>query len=534
MTSPNPALVRDVEDRRTFAIISHPDAGKTTLTEKLLLFGGAIQLAGAVKGRKAARHATSDWMEVEKERGISVTSSVMQFKYNDHVINLLDTPGHEDFSEDTYRVLTAVDAAIMVIDAAKGVEAQTIKLLEVCRMRNTPIITFINKLDREVRSPLDLLSEIESVLKLQCVPITWPIGMGKTFRGVFSLLKNCMVKFTAGEERLTGDREIIEDLNNPELDQLFPMEMPIAREGIELIQGATEPFDLQKFLNGEQSPVFFGSGVNNFGVQDLLDALVNWAPSPQPRQTNTRKIEPVEEPFTGFVFKIQANMDPRHRDRIAFFRVCSGRYTPGMKVFHTREGREMKIANALTFMAQDRVIMTDAVAGDIIGIYNHGQLHIGDTLTEGEQLTYTGIPNFAPELFRAARSKDPFKAKQLQKGLQELGEEGAIQVFTNDLGNIMLGAVGQLQFEIVAQRLETEYKVVAIYEHTDVSTARWLSFPDEATKKDFESEQAARLATDVNGNMVYLATSIYNLETTMKHWSQVKFHATREMNERFE
>lgn len=533
MTSPNPALVRDVEERRTFAIISHPDAGKTTLTEKLLLFGGAIQMAGAVKGRKAARHATSDWMEVEKQRGISVTSSVMQFRYAGHVINLLDTPGHEDFSEDTYRVLTAVDAAVMVIDAAKGVEAQTIKLLEVCRMRNTPIITFINKLDREVRDPLDLLGEIENVLKLQCVPITWPIGMGKTFRGVFSLLKNRLVRFTPGEERLTQDQEVIEGLDNPELDRLFPMEMPYVRESIELVQGATEPFELEKFLAGEQSPVFFGSGVNNFGVQDVLDALVAWAPSPRPRQTTTRFVEPVEEPFSGFVFKIQANMDPRHRDRIAFFRVCSGRYSQGMKVHHVREGREMKLANALTFMAQDRVVMTDAVAGDIIGIYNHGQLHIGDTLTEGESMLFTGIPNFAPELFRAARSKDPFKAKQLQKGLQELGEEGAIQVFTGEFGNILLGAVGQLQFEIVAQRLATEYKVDAIYESTDVSTARWLSFPDDATRKYFEREQGARLATDVNGNTVYLATSIYNLETTMEHWPQVKFHTTREMTQRF-
>lgn len=533
MTSPNPALVRDVEDRRTFAIISHPDAGKTTLTEKLLLFGGAIQMAGAVKGRKAARHATSDWMEVEKQRGISVTSSVMQFRYRDHVINLLDTPGHEDFSEDTYRVLTAVDAAVMVIDAAKGVEAQTIKLLEVCRMRNTPIITFINKFDREVRDPLDLLSEIEHVLKLQCVPITWPIGMGKTFRGVFSLLKNHLVRFTPGEDRLTADLELIEGLDNPELDALFPMEMPYVRESIELVQGATEPFDLAKFLAAEQSPVFFGSGVNNFGVEDVLNALVDWAPPPQPRDAGAREVEPAETPFSGFVFKIQANMDPRHRDRIAFFRVCSGRYQPGMKVLHVREGREMKIPNALTFMAQDRVIMTDAVAGDIIGIYNHGQLHIGDTLTSGEQLQFTGIPNFAPELFRAARSKDPFKAKQLQKGLQELGEEGAIQVFTGEFGNIMLGAVGQLQFEIVAQRLADEYKVDAIYESTDVSTARWLSFPDEKTKREFEAEQGARLATDVNGNEVYLATSIYNLETTMKHWPQVTFHTTREMNQVF-
>ncbi len=534
MTSPNPALVRDVEARRTFAIISHPDAGKTTLTEKLLLFGGAIQMAGAVKGRKAARHATSDWMEVEKQRGISVTSSVMQFHYADHVINLLDTPGHEDFSEDTYRVLTAVDAAVMVIDAAKGVEAQTIKLLEVCRLRKTPIITFINKLDREVRDPLDLLGEIESVLKLDCVPVTWPIGMGKTFRGVFSLLKNRLVRFTAGEERLSGESETIEGLDNPKLDALFPMEMPYVRESIELVEGATEPFSLEKFLAGDQSPVFFGSGVNNFGVQDVLDALVAWAPSPRSRDGGSREVFPTEAPFTGFVFKIQANMDPKHRDRIAFFRVCSGRYETGMKVFHTREGREMKIPNALTFMAQDRVVMTDAVAGDIIGIYNHGQLHIGDTLTEGERLGFTGIPNFAPELFRAARSRDPFKAKQLQKGLQELGEEGAIQVFTNDLGHVLLGAVGQLQFEIVAQRLATEYKVDAIYEATDVSTARWLSFPDEHVRRDFEAEQAARLAWDVNGNRVYLATSIYNLETTMRHWPGVTFHTTREMSQKFE
>lgn len=534
MTSPNPALERDVKKRRTFAIISHPDAGKTTLTEKLLLFGGAIQLAGAVKGRKAAKHATSDWMEVEKQRGISVTSSVMQFHYADHVINLLDTPGHEDFSEDTYRVLTAVDAAVMVIDAAKGVEAQTIKLLEVCRLRKTPIITFINKLDREVRDPLDLLSEIEHVLKLECCPVTWPIGMGKTFRGVFSLQKNRLVRFTAGEERLTNaPHETIEGLDNPRLDELFPLEMPYVRESIELVQGATEPFSLEKFLAGEQSPVFFGSGVNNFGVQDVLDALVSWAPSPLPRDAGVRMVAPTEDAFTGFVFKIQANMDPRHRDRIAFLRVCSGRYQPGMKVHHVREDREMKIPNALTFMAQDRVVMDDAVAGDIIGIYNHGQLHIGDTLTSGEKLAFTGIPNFAPELFRAARSKDPFKAKQLQKGLQELGEEGAIQVFTGEFGNILLGAVGHLQFEIVAQRLATEYKVDAIYESTDVSTARWLSFPDDKTRKDFEAEQSARLAKDVNGNTCYLATSIYNLETTMKHWPQVTFHTTREMNQTF-
>lgn len=528
------ALLREVRRRRTFAIISHPDAGKTTLTEKLLLFGGAIQMAGAVKGRKAARHATSDWMEVEKQRGISVTSSVMQFEYKDHIVNLLDTPGHEDFSEDTYRVLTAVDAAVMVIDAAKGVEAQTIKLLNVCRMRNTPIITFINKLDREVRDPLDLLGEIESVLKLQCVPITWPIGMGKTFRGVFNLRKNHLVRFEPGTEKLAKETELIEGLDNPRLDELFPMEMPPVREAVELVQGATEPFSLDAFLAGQQSPVFFGSGVNNFGVEDVLEALLEWAPQPQPRDAGTRTVDPLEEPFTGFVFKIQANMDPRHRDRIAFFRVCSGVYQPGMKVRHVREGREMKIANALTFMANERVHMQEAYAGDIIGIYNHGQLHIGDTLTEGETLGFTGIPYFAPELFRSARARDPLKGKQLHQGLKELGEEGAIQVFEGEFGNLMLGAVGQLQFEIVAQRLATEYKVDAIYESTDVSTARWLEFPDEKTKKDFCEEQAARLARDSEDNICYMATSIYNLMTTQKHWPQVQFLTTREQGQKFE
>ncbi|MCD8338644.1 MAG: peptide chain release factor 3 [Burkholderiales bacterium] len=528
MAQTSSQLDKDIQTRRTFAIISHPDAGKTTLTEKLLLFGGAIQMAGAVKSRKTARHATSDWMEVEQQRGISVTSSVMQFQYKGDVINLLDTPGHQDFSEDTYRVLTAVDCAVMVIDAAKGVEAQTIKLLEVCRLRNTPIITFINKLDREVKDPIELLGEIENVLKIDCAPITWPIGMGKTFRGVYSLLDKRLNRFTPGGVRLTKDVEVIEGLDNPRLDELFPMEMPHVRESIELVEGASEPFSLERFLEGTQTPVFFGSGVNNFGVEDVLEALLNWAPIPQPRDGGARMVEPDESKFSGFVFKIQANMDPRHRDRIAFFRVCSGRYEPGMKVFHVREGKEMKIPNALTFMANDRVKMDTAVAGDIIGIYNHGQLHIGDSLSQGEHLGFTGIPYFAPELFRGARPKDPFKAKQLHKGLKELGEEGAIQVFEDDLGNLLLGAVGPLQFEIVAQRLATEYKVDAIYEHTPISTARWLTYPDEKTRKEFEKEQSARLAKDADGNPVYLATSIYNLQTTQKHWPQVGFHTTRE------
>ena len=526
-------LVRDVARRRTFAIISHPDAGKTTLTEKLLLYGGAIQLAGTVKSRKSARHATSDWMEVEKQRGISVTSSVMQFEYAGHTINLLDTPGHEDFSEDTYRVLTAVDAAVMVIDAAKGVEARTIKLLEVCRLRSTPIITFVNKLDREVREPLALLEEIESVLNIDCAPISWPLGMGKRFRGVFHLGNERLLRFAPGEERIATDTELIEGLDNPRLDELFPGETAALRHDVGLIRSASHPFDLKNFLAGAQTPVFFGSGINNFGVQEILQALVEWAPQPQPRDASARVVAPAEKPFTGFVFKIQANMDPRHRDRIAFFRVCSGRYQPAMKVRHLRSGRELKLANALTFMANERVASEDAVAGDIIGIHNHGQLQIGDTLTEGEPLAFRGIPYFAPELFRTARPRDPFKAKPLAKGLQELGEEGAIQVFASSHTNTMLlGAVGPLQFEIVAQRLATEYKVDAIYATANIATARWLTFPDDAVRRNFEREQAAALATDVDGNPVFLATNKYNLQVTIERWPKVGFHATREHGER--
>jgi peptide chain release factor 3 len=528
-----PEILRDVAKRRTFAIISHPDAGKTTLTEKLLLFGGAIQLAGTVKARKSARHATSDWMEVEKQRGISVTSSVMQFEYQGHTVNLLDTPGHEDFSEDTYRVLTAVDAAVMVIDAAKGVEAQTIKLLEVCRLRDTPIITFINKLDREVREPFDLLAEIEDVLKISCAPVTWPIGMGKSFRGVYHLLAERMLAFTAGEER-RSEAGVIEGIDNPELDRRYPHEIGPAREDVALLREASPPFDLAEFLAGRQSPVFFGSGINNFGVQEILQALIDWAPPPQARDAGARIVEPAEAAFSGFVFKIQANMDLKHRDRIAFFRVCSGRYASGMKVRHVRMGREMKLANALTFMANERVLMEDAVAGDIIGIHNHGQLHIGDTLTEGETLGFKGIPYFSPELFRSARLRDPMKSKQLQKGLQELGEEGAIQVFENlSSGALLLGAVGVLQFEVVAQRLQTEYKVDAVFEPADIHTARWLTFPDEATRRNFEREQQSRMAKDVDGNLVYLASTRYNLDVTREKWSRVGFHASREHGQVF-
>jgi peptide chain release factor 3 len=526
-------LIRDVARRRTFAIISHPDAGKTTLTEKLLLFGGAIQMAGTVKARKSSRHATSDWMEIEKQRGISVTSSVMQFAYAGHIINLLDTPGHEDFSEDTYRVLTAVDAAVMVIDAAKGVEAQTIKLLEVCRLRATPIITFVNKMDREVREPVALLEEIESVLKIDCAPITWPIGMGKRFQGVFDLRRDRLVRFTPGEERVRDDSELIEGLHSLRLDELFPDETAALRHDVELIRNASSPFDLDSFLAGQQSPVFFGSGINNFGVREILQALVEWAPPPQPRDGSTRVVAPPEPAFSGFVFKIQANMDPRHRDRIAFFRVCSGRYQPAMKVRHLRIDREMKLGNVITFMANERVASDDAVAGDIIGIHNHGQLQIGDTLTEGEALSFKGIPYFAPELFRVTRPRDPFKAKQLQKGLQELGEEGAIQVFERAWNNtLLLGAVGELQFDVVADRLVREYKVDALYDAANIATARWLTFPDAATHRNFENETSASMATDVDGNPVFLAANKYILQVTMERWAKVGFHTTREHGQR--
>ncbi len=526
------ALASEIATRRTFAIISHPDAGKTTLTEKLLLYGGAVQQAGAVKARRASRHATSDWMEVEKQRGISVSSAVMRFDYGGKTINLLDTPGHEDFSEDTYRVLTAVDAAVMVIDAAKGVEAQTIKLLDVCRLRNTPIITFINKFDREVRGPLELLEDVEATLKIDCAPVTWPLGMGKTFRGVFHLYEKRLRRFRAGEARLNrGDEELIEGYDNARLDELFPGEVGMFRDEVELLREASAPVDRELFLAGMQTPVFFGSALNNFGVEDVLEALTAWAPPPQSREAVERVVQPDEEKLTGFVFKIQANMDPKHRDRLAFFRLCSGRYTPGKRLRHLRLDREMRINNALVFMANARVRSEDAVAGDIIGIHNHGQLQIGDTLTEGELLNYKGIPYFAPELFLAVRPKDPFRTKQLAKGLKELGEEGAIQVLTTQAGRLLLGAVGQLQFEIVGHRLREEYNADPVYEPVDIYTARWLSFPDAETQKKFELRESARMGTDVDGNPVYLATNLYNLRIAEERWSDVTFRTTREHGE---
>lgn len=516
--------------RRTFAIISHPDAGKTTLTEKLLLFGGAIQMAGSVKGRKAARHATSDWMALEKERGISVTSSVMQFPYEGRMVNLLDTPGHADFGEDTYRVLTAVDSALMVIDVAKGVEERTIKLMEVCRLRDTPIMTFINKLDREGRDPIDLLDEVESVLGIQCAPVTWPIGMGSRLKGVVHLVSGEVHLYEPGRNFTRQDSAIFASLEDPELEARIGAEMLAnLRDELELVQGASHPFDLQAYREGKQTPVFFGSAVNNFGVQPLLDFFVEHAPSPQPRATTTRTVQPTEEKLTGFVFKIQANMDPQHRDRVAFMRVCSGRFAAGMKTFHVRTGKEMKLANALTFMASDREIAAEAWPGDVIGIHNHGTISIGDTFTEGEAISFTGIPNFAPELFRRARLRDPLKLKQLQKGLAQLSEEGATQFFRPLMSNdLILGAVGTLQFDVVAYRLKDEYGVEAGFEPVGVVTARWVRSDNAKKFEEFRDKNAMNLALDAAGELVYLAPTRVNLQLAQERAPEVSFHATRE------
>ena len=518
--------------RRTFGIISHPDAGKTTLTEKLLLFSGAIQQAGTVKARKSSRHATSDWMEIEKQRGISVASSVMQFEYRDHVVNLLDTPGHQDFSEDTYRVLTAVDSALMVIDAAKGVETQTIKLLNVCRMRATPIITFMNKMDRETRDPLELLDEVESVLQIQCAPVTWPIGMGKTFRGVYHLLRDEIMLFEAGEDRNTGEFEIIKGINNPRLAEMFPMEIEELKMQVELVKGASHPYDLDAFLAGTQTPVFFGSAINNFGVREILNALLDWAPAPRSRDATIRTVESTEPAFSGFVFKIQANMDPAHRDRIAFLRVCSGKFERGMKIQHLRINREIRVNNVVTFMAASREQIEVAYAGDIIGLPNHGNMQIGDSFSEGEPLQFTGIPYFAPDFFRAVRIRNPLKVKQLHKGLQQLGEEGAVQVFKPvSGGDLVLGAVGVLQFEVVASRLQNEYGVDAVFEGTSTTCARWVTVKEGEDKRlliDFENALAHNISYDAANNLAYLSPNNVNLRLTEERWPKLVFHTTRE------
>jgi peptide chain release factor 3 len=506
--------ISELKRRRTFAVISHPDAGKTTLTEKLLLFSGAIQIAGTVKGRKSSRYATSDWMEIEKQRGISVASSVMQFEYGNAVINLLDTPGHEDFSEDTYRVLTAVDAAVMVIDGANGVEAQTLKLLEVCRSRRTPIVTFINKLDREVRQPLELLDEIEQHLGVAAVPFTWPIGMGKEFQGVYDIVRDQVRVFRAGQDKAGGAVETLHAITDEEGAKRFGPSWARAKEEVELITGASPAFDRDLFLAGEQSPVLFG---------------VDLAPSPSMRMTVQRPVLPEEPRFTGVVFKVQANMDLAHRDRVAFIRVCSGHFERGMALKVTRTAKTFRANNVVTFLSQRRETVSDAYPGDIIGIPNHGTLSLGDTLTEGELLQFVGLPFFAPEIFQTVEVIDPMRAKQLGEALRQLGDEGAIQVFRPVLGGSMiLGAVGQLQFEVVSHRLSTEYKVDVRIMPARYRMSRWVTCDDAAELRRFTDAYSARIALDASNAPTYLASHVSELDVAKKAWPKIVFNELRE------
>ena len=522
-------LAREVARRRTFAIISHPDAGKTTLTEKLLLFAGAIHIAGSVKARKASRHATSDWMEIEKQRGISVASSVMQMEYRDCVVNLLDTPGHADFSEDTYRVLTAVDAALMVIDAAKGIEPRTLKLFEVCRARHTPIITFINKLDRDSRPPIELIDEIESVLHVHPVPLAWPIGAGREFRGVIDLRRGRVRLFESGGDRKAQDLEEL-DWNDASCATRLGPDFGPARAEAELARDAGAALHLDEFLAGRQTPVFFGSALNNFGVQEVLDAVVDLAPPPTERDGGTRTVAPAEAAFSGVVFKIQANMDPAHRDRVAFVRVCSGRFARGMRLVNCRTGRELRTSSAVSFLSQRRDIVDEAYAGDIIGLPNHGTIALGDTLTEGEDLRYGGLPFFAPELFRRAELATPLKTKQLRMGLKQLGEEGAIQVYYPMSGEApVLGAVGALQFEVAAYRLAHEYGAEVRLIAAPFTVARWVSSEDRGELERFVAAYPARLARDASGALAYLCAHRGELQATEDHWPRIEFRALREI-----
>ncbi len=520
-------LAEQTAHRRTFAIISHPDAGKTTLTEKLLLFGGAIQMAGAVKARGEQRRARSDWMKVERERGISVASSVMTYEYKGCTFNLLDTPGHEDFSEDTYRVLTAVDSAVMVIDAAKGIEERTRKLFEICRLRDVPIITFINKMDRDSQDPFALLSEIEDTLALEVAPVTWPIGSGRDFKGCYDLLNDRLVLMERGA---TAEAEVCNGLDDKKLDELLPADLVAKlREDVEMVRGVCPAFDRQAYLEGIQTPVFFGSAVNNFGVRELIDGLVAYAPSPRPQPAVSRKIEPTEDKVTGFVFKIQANMDPKHRDRIAFVRLCSGHFQRGMKLLHVRSGKYLPMHNPIMFLAQERELADEAVPGDIIGLPNHGNLRIGDALTEGEQLTFTGIPSFAPELLQKIRSSDPLKAKHLGKALQQIAEEGGASVFKPTMGtDWIVGVVGALQFDVLADRIRTEYEIPVIFEPTSLYTARWVKAETNADMENFVNANRAAMATDHDGEWVFLARNAWHLNKAKEDFPKIKLLETRQ------
>jgi peptide chain release factor 3 len=521
-------FAEEVAKRRTFAIISHPDAGKTTITEKLLLYGRVIQKAGTIKAKKSDRHATSDWMTMEQERGISITSSVMQFPYRDRIVNLLDTPGHEDFSEDTYRVLTAVDSVLMVIDGAKGVEERTVKLMEVCRLRDTPIITFVNKMDRDIRAAVDVLDEIENVLKIQCAPIYWPLGMGKEFKGIYNLYTDTVYMYEHGQSNEIRIVQKLKGLGSDAVSDYLGAYADDFRAEIELVRGASHTFDHEAYLAGKQSPVFFGTALGNFGVEEMLDNFVEWAPSPLSRPTLTRAVQPTETTFTGFIFKIQANMDPKHRDRVAFMRICSGAYEKGLYMQHVRLGKEVRISDAVTFLAGDRAQAEYAVAGDIVGLHNHGTIQIGDTFTSGELLHFTGIPHFAPELFKRIRLKDPLKLKALQKGLTQLSEEGSTQVFMPVRNNdLIVGAVGVLQFDVVAFRLKDEYNVDCIYEPISVYTARWVE-GDAVKLEEFKRKAHDNIAIDGGGHLTYLAPTRVNLALTEERWPELRFFATRE------
>jgi peptide chain release factor 3 len=523
----------EIARRRTFAIISHPDAGKTTMTEKLLLLGGAIQMAGTVKARKAGKFATSDWMKLEQERGISVTTSVMKFEFEGWEVNLLDTPGHNDFSEDTYRVLTAVDSALMLIDSAKGVETQTIKLMNVCRMRNTPIVTFMNKLDREGLDPFELIDNVEKVLDIDCCPMTWPIGMGSSFKGVYDIRNQQIQLYDASAQSGVGEYVSV-SLDDPRLDHVVGRTAAATlREELELVTGAGVEFDPEAFAAGRQTPVFFGSALAGFGVEEMFRTFAEVTPAPQPREALERMVSPHETAFTGFVFKIQANMDPKHRDRIAFMRVCSGRFERGGKAKNVRLGREMKFANPIIFMAQSREIVEEAWPGDIVGLHDTGTIEIGDTFSDSEELHFTGIPAFAPEIFRRVRLEDPLGMKKLQKGLRQLSQEGAVQLFVPvNSADLVVGVVGALQLDVLKHRLEAEYGVRGIFEHVELATARWYNAETEAAREAFERAVSRYVARDVKDRPVYLVESLWRLNYTAEQHPKVRFFETSDGYER--
>jgi peptide chain release factor 3 len=529
LTKTTDLLADEVARRRTFAIISHPDAGKTTLTEKLLLFGGAIQLAGAVRARGEQRRARSDWLAIERERGISVTASVMSFEHGGLAFNLLDTPGHEDFSEDTYRTLSAVDSAVMVLDAARGIETQTRKLFEVCRLRDVPIITFINKIDREGREPFDLLDEIEKTLALDTVPLAWPIGMGSALKGVYDLIADRVLLFEPGRGDHIQD-SIAVGLDEPRLDELVGAEAAAKlREEVALVKGACPPFNLDSFLAGHLTPVFFGAALRNFGVRELLEGISRLAPPPGSRGTVERQVQPTEEKVSGFVFKIQANMDPNHRDRVAFLRLCSGRFRRGMKLAHPRSGKPITVSSPLFFLARDREVVDEAFPGDIIGVPNHGSLRIGDTLSEGEALRFTGIPNFAPEILRRVRLDDPMKSKQLRRALESLAEEGVSRLFKPLNGSAwIVGVVGPLQFDVLAHRIASEYGLKAGFEEAPYETARWIAADDKAEYERFVAANPNAMAEDPDGAMVYLARNAWTLGRAQEDYPKVRFAAIKE------